>query len=120
MNQQNMNYGFYCSRLCTGNNADLCSASSNNKFSAERNVAECQFPGYTSWDAQTYQTSLSPKRAVLCHQTGNSHIHSKQVDSRYSFKKFSTLPHATYVPILCTLAYMPIRTLAATCQRPAR
>lgn len=41
---------FPCSRLCQGNYRDICSASRTTEFSAERNVAECQFPGYISGD----------------------------------------------------------------------
>ena len=64
------------SRFSEGNYRSFFCPSRNTKFSAERNVAECEFLGYISRDVQTDQTCLSPKRTFLCHQTGNSHLHN--------------------------------------------
>lgn len=62
------------SRLYEGNLRNFYSASNNTKFSAERNVVDCQLWGYFSRDVQTNQASLSPKRDILCHQTGKLQV----------------------------------------------
>ncbi|XWS53759.1 hypothetical protein CRYUN_Cryun10bG0027800 [Craigia yunnanensis] len=79
------------SRFSEGNYRRFFCPSRNTKFSAERNVAECEFLGYISRDVQTDQTCLSLERTLLCHQTASKN--SSSIPMR--FKEYSDVIIAT-------------------------